>query len=128
MMTTYTVVAELSPAGRWVLQCLEFPGAISEARNLASAPELMREAIAFVAQVEPETVRIEVQPVLPEVVSRRVEAARDAVDRLETVQRETAELSRMAVKSLIQECGLSGRDAALIIGVSPQRVSQLVHS
>lgn len=48
----YTVHVEPGKrAGVWVLQCLEVPGALSETTDLREAPALMREAIAFVAQV-----------------------------------------------------------------------------
>jgi len=127
-MRTYTVTAERGRSGRWLLQCVEFPGAISESRGLDAAPDLMREAIAFVAEVAPEEVEIRLVPALPERVGDQVAAAREAVDQLASMQRETAELSRLAVRALVEECGLSGRDAAAVLGVSPQRVSQLVNS
>ena len=123
----YTVTAERGATGAWVLQCLEFPGAISETRSLAAASTLMREAIAFVADVDPSTVDISLQPALPDELRAEVEAARAAVSRLVETQRQTAELSRSAVQHLV-ESGLSGRDVSAILEISPQRVSQLVNA
>lgn len=63
-MTTYRVSASrvsADPADDyWLLQCLEHPGAISETRDLGEAPELMREAISWVAQVPEEEVDVQV--------------------------------------------------------------------
>ena len=123
----YTVTAERGTSGVWVLQCVEHPGAISEARSLASAPGLMREAIAFVAGVDPDEVEVEVTPVLPQDVAEEVARARDAVAGLAEQQRRAAELSRRAAKDLIAR-GLTGRDVSVVLKVSPQRVSQLINS
>ncbi len=123
----YTVTAERGTSGVWVLQCVEHPGAISEARSLASAPGLMREAIAFVAGVDPDEVEVEVTPVLPQDVAEEVARARDAVAGLAEQQRRAAELSRAAAKDLIAR-GLTGRDVSVVLKVSPQRVSQLINS
>lgn len=60
-MTTYTVTAERgADPSVWVLQCVEHPGAVSQTRDLADAPELMREAIAWVAGVDEGDVEVEV--------------------------------------------------------------------
>lgn len=125
-MTVYTVTAERG-AGRgvWVFQCREFPGAISQSRRLADAPALMREAIGFVAEVDPAAVEIELVPVLPNQLEDEVRRAREAVQELEERQRAVAEVSRSVVRHL-HDAGLTGADTAVVLGVSPQRVSQLV--
>lgn len=123
----YTVTAERGRSGVWVLQCVEVPGAISEARSLSSAPDLMREAIAFVADVDESDVEIVLDPVLPERVAAEAAEARRAVAELAEVQRRTAELSRAAVRDMVN-AGLSGRDVSVVLDISPQRVSQLLAS
>src|SRR4051794_2755694 len=45
----------------------------------------------------------------------------------EQLQAQAAERSRALVRQLVAR-GLSGRDAARVLGVSPQRVSQLLRS
>jgi predicted RNase H-like HicB family nuclease len=127
-MTRYTVTAEPgSRPGVWVFQCREFPGAISQSRRLADAPMLMREAIAFVAEVEESAVEIDLVPTLPAELEVEVRQAREAVHDLEQRQRAVAELSRRAARDLLN-AGLTGADTAVVLGVSPQRVSQLVNS
>lgn len=121
----FTVTAERGASGVWVLQCVEHPGAISETRALTRASSLMREAVAFVADIDADDIEIEVIPVLPQQLSEEIREARAAVRRLAGLQRETAEVSRAAVRHLVKD-GYSGRDVAVLLDISPQRVSQLV--
>ena len=46
----------------WVLQRLEVPGALSETTDLREAPTLMREAIAFVAQIPSAEIDVVIEP------------------------------------------------------------------
>lgn len=127
-MSTYTVTAERGASSRtWVFQCREHPGAISQGRRLSDARRLMPEAIAFVSGVDPGDVEVLLEVLLPERLSREVESARRAVRELEDVQREVAAQSRRAARELLS-AGLSGAEVAEVLQVSPQRVSQLVHS
>lgn len=127
-MTHYTVTAERgADRGVWVFQCSQFPGAISQSRRLSDATGLMAEAIAFVAEVDPAEVEIDLVPVLPATLEDEVRQARAAVAGLEEQQRTTADLSRKAARRL-REAGLSGADTAVVLGVSAQRVSQLVRA
>lgn len=119
------MTAERGTGPVWVFQCEEFPGAISESRRLADAYRLMPEAISFVADVEPSDVEIDLELQLPGDLMNELTNARSAVRELEKIQAETAALSRSAVRRLV-ESGLTGTDTATMLGVSPQRVSQLL--
>jgi predicted RNase H-like HicB family nuclease len=111
----------------WLLTCADAPGAVSQVRRLADAEEHAREAIAFVLDVSEDSFEVAVVPELPAKVMREVRQARREVERLEQVQRRTAELSREAARHLVA-LGLTGADAAVVLKVSKQRVSQLIHS
>lgn len=125
-MTRYTVTAERGAnPGWWVFQCKDAPGAISQSRRLSDAVDLMTEAIAWVAEIDPATVEIDLVPALPYGLADEVRAARDAVRESDERQREAAARSRAAARRL-REAGLSGADTAVVLGVSPQRVSQLI--
>ena len=54
-------------------------------------------------------------------------AARNAVYALGERQREVAALSRAAARDLA-DSGLSGADIAVVLEISPQRVSQLLNA
>ena len=61
-------------------------------------------------------------------ITRRIEAvrdARDAVRSAEVARRSAAQASRV-VAARLRLAGLTGRDIAAILGVSAQRVSQLL--
>jgi predicted RNase H-like HicB family nuclease len=126
-MTTYTVTAERGTSGAWIFQCVEAPGAISQGRRLTDAKRLMPEAIAFVTGVNEASVEISVMPMLHANLRDEIVAARKAVATLVAQQERTAMLSRIAVRHL-RESGFTGTDAAEVLGVSPQRVSQLSRS
>lgn len=124
-MTTYTVEAERGKRGGWVFQCVEHPGAISESRRLGDAEPLMKEIISFVAGVPEDSISIRLVPKLPEMLSTEIRRARDAAKEVQRVQTLAAKLSRKAVEDL-RKLGLTGRDVATVLGVSPQRISQLM--
>lgn len=123
----YTVTADRGSDPRvWVLQCVEVPGAISETRRLSEARELMVEAIAFAADIDEREVEIDLRPILPDGLGERVREAQGANRQLQSAQRATASRMRAAIAALDQQ-GLTGADMAVILDVSPQRVSQLRH-
>jgi hypothetical protein len=105
---TYTVHA-VRGQGWWGLTVPEVPGAVSQVRSLASAEECVREAIAFVAGLDPGSFAVEVVPQLPgslaEEVAQAVEEHRDARLVSELVPRQ---LCRPASEDLPDApCGLS---------------------
>lgn len=125
-MSTYTVTAERGRSNVWVFQCREFPGAISQGKSLASAYDLMPEAIAFVAEVDQDSVDIDLVPDLPRDVVAEVLATVREVAELERQQTQVAERRRRIARTLHDAHGLSGVDTATVLKVSPQRVSQLI--
>jgi len=123
MMTIYHVTATRD--GKWwALQCQEFPGALSQVTRLDQAPGMIREAIAFVAQVPEDSFDIEVIPVLPEAFLREQEAMVEARDQSKVLNSKAAQYARSAVKVLV-DAGLPVRDVGTIMGVSYQRAAQL---
>lgn len=120
---TYTVHAVRSE-GWWGLTVPEVPGAVSQVRSLASAAEYVREAIAFVAGVAPDSFAVEVVPQLPGTLAEEVAAARSAAAAAEQAQAAASSLTRDVVTKLAA-AGYNGRETAVILGVSKQRVSQL---
>jgi DNA-directed RNA polymerase specialized sigma24 family protein len=66
--------------------------------------------------------------IIPEIgggLDEQTRDARQAVTDADRAQRAAAERSREAARQL-QRAGLSGRDIAKVLNVSPQRVSQLM--
>lgn len=122
----YDVRAELH--GRWwLLTVPAVPGAVSQVRNLRQAEDYAREAVAFVADVEPDSFELTIAPELPESLRADVARVRAGTHQLLELQTRVAELSRRTAAELL-DAGLTGADTAAVLGVSPQRVSQLVRS
>lgn len=122
-MKTYTVHAVRSE-GWWGLTVPEVPGAVSQVRSLASAEEYVREAIAFVAGITSDSFTVQVVPQVPGALGEEVAQARSAAEHAEQAQLKASALTREVVAKLA-EAGYNGRETALILGVSKQRVSQI---
>jgi len=123
-VTRYTVTAERG-CRWWVLQCVEHPGAISEVARLDQAEDAMREAIAFVAQVDPAEVEIDLRPAVPVEVGQHVAAAARLRAQARTANSEAAREARGAAQ-VLRDAGLSVRDVGTVLGVSHQRAHQLL--
>ncbi len=111
--------------GRWWL--IEVPGiGATQTRTLADAEDQARDLIAAVEDVAVEDVTVAVVPDLGSQVLAEVEQVRHEVAHAADVSRAAAEHNRSLAARLVFEIGLSGKDAATVLGVSPQRVSQLL--
>ena len=122
---TYTAWARRS-GGWWAIDVPELPGVYSQARRLDRVEPMARDAIALFLDVDPATLDIRVETNLPSELRRDV----DAVGRLRAEADRLQVESSGAMRNLTHELlgrGLSVRDAAVILGISHQRVSQLVH-
>ena len=105
-VTRYTSTA-VRDGRLWRVQSDQFPGAISTVTNLKEAARVQREAIAWVSGAREDEVEVEVRVDLPDDL------------------RELAESARHLVTAALKQAGLTGADVAEVLGVSPQRVSQL---
>ena len=109
----------------WAIDIPELPGVYSQARRLDRVESMARDAIALFLDVDPATLDIRVETNLPSDLRRDV----DALGRLRAEADRLQAESSGAMKRLIRELlgrGMSVRDAAAILGISHQRVSQLV--
>jgi hypothetical protein len=101
---------------------------VTQTKSLHSAPRVAREYISLVENINDEsTIDVEIRPEIGRALSDEVAVARKAVRDLFDRQREAAALSRAAAKDLA-ESGLSGADIAVVLDLSPQRVSQLLNA
>jgi hypothetical protein len=122
-VTTYTVTAERE--GRWwALQCVEVPGAISQVTRLDQA-DVIKEAIAWVADVPEGSIEIEVIPQISADTREHMDAARQLREESDRAKRRAAEEARFAAAALARD-GLSLRDIGVVMDVSFQRAQQLV--
>jgi hypothetical protein len=125
MSKTYVVEAKRWEHG-WELH-VEGVG-VTQAKSLQSAKRVAREYISLVESISDEsTIDVEIRPKIGAALVKEVSVARKAVRELADRQVRVAALSRTAAKDLA-ESGLSGADIAVVLDVSPQRVSQLLNA
>ena len=110
---------------RWWIVDVDGVGT-TQARNLVEAREMARSLIAVMLDLPEDEIDVSVSVALDPQLQADVERARAAIIELEGKQREVAAASRKAARDLVESAGLTGRDAAVVLGVSPQRVSQLL--
>ena len=111
----------------WSLQCVEVPGALSQAKSLAEAKRIMPEAIAFVAEVPESEVEVTVRPNIPESVQLHLDEAARLREEVARANHQAAVEARLAAKEL-RDAGLTVRDIGETLGVSHQRAGQLISS
>lgn len=123
-MNVYRVTAKRWPLG-WELHIAGL--GVTQSRTLATAEKSVREYVALSEDLDDETgFDVEIKPELDSNLATEAEAAREATRRAAEAQREAAEKARKVARDL-KAAGLSGADVATVLGVSPQRVSQLIN-
>ena len=123
-MSTYTVRAKRWKHG-WELH-IEGIG-VTQSRNLDGAEQMVRDYIETLTDHDTADDAVIILPEVGSGLDEAAEAAREAIAEAEQALRAAAARSRQVAQRLRQE-GLSGRDIAVILHVSAQRVSQLLKS
>jgi hypothetical protein len=124
MSTVYNVRASRWAHG-WELH-IDGVG-VTQSHNLTTAEDMVRDYIALDLGVEPDSFGVTITPEIGEGLDEDVAAVRRKIREAEQAQLLAAERSRALVRRLATK-GLSGKEIAKVLGVSPQRVSQLLHS
>lgn len=127
-MTTYTVTATRD-GNWWSLVATDVGGreVASQSRRLDQADAAIREAIALVLDVDEDSFEVAVVPSLEQIT-----VSEDTLELLE-LRRELSRLgerSRRLTPQAVAElraAGLTVRDVAELLGVTPSRVSQIEH-
>jgi hypothetical protein len=119
------VVAERD--GRnWFLRVAELRGVFSQVRRLDQAEGKARDAIAAFLDTPPGSFEVAVVARLPEDLRDDLASVGDLRAAIERNEREYVNLTRRLATKLVEREGLTVREAGRILGVSHQRVAQLV--
>lgn len=121
--TTYAVIAKRWDRG-WELH-IDGVG-VTQARTLNEAEAMARDYIELDTGAAPGSFSVEIVPEIGGGVDDEARAARRAVIAANEAQRAAAALSR-DVAGKLSMAGLSGREIAVVLRISPQRVSQLLN-
>lgn len=110
--------------GWWAIDVPEVDGAYTQARRLDQVAPAAAKAVALLEDVDVDTIDVTVEPTLDSEGAVIAARARETSAQAAQLQLEASAITRDAVRAL-QKDGLTVRDVATILGISPQRVSQL---
>lgn len=112
----------------WVVQCDQEPGALSQVARLDQAEDHQREAISMMTGVPKDEIEVVVVPELAPAVKASLELVRQRREEAERLQQEAAVTIEAVVRELVEQGQLSLRDTGFALGVSHQRVAQLLQA
>lgn len=124
-MSQHRVTFELDSDGNWLVRAPEILGCHSHGRSLSEARKNIREALLLFVEDPRDVLIIEAQR-LPRVARAAVVACRRAREQAESASDVALESTSKAVRLLSKETGLGVRDIGELLGISHQRVAQLL--
>lgn len=123
-MRRYTVRARRI-GGWWALDVEGLSGVHTQVRRIDQADDMAREAIAGVLGVAADTFETVIAPEVPAALRSMVDEAIEARSQAAHAQDAAGQLTRDAARRLVDE-GLTVRDAGVLLGLSHQRIAQLI--
>jgi hypothetical protein len=121
-VTTYNVRAKRWAHG-WELHIDEV--GVTQSRSLSDAERMVRDYIALDCDADPYSFDVAMVFEMGDGLDEEIAQARTEQRRAEDAQARAAERFRGVARRL-RDRGLAGADMAAVLGVTPQRVSQLV--
>lgn len=123
----YTARIERDPeSSYWLAELVEEQRCHTFGRTLAQVREVIRDAAATWYDVDPDSFDLRFEVVLPGDAVAQAAQVRTRHQQLRSAEREVVTDLRVTARRLTSELGLSMRDAADLLGISHQRVAQLV--
>jgi hypothetical protein len=99
----------------------------TQARNLAELDSMARDLIAIMADIDPESFDVNYAVHVSDEVTTHLQQVHKLREIAATANAGAASELRAAARHLVQVDGLTVRDVGRMLGVSHQRVHQLVH-
>jgi predicted RNase H-like HicB family nuclease len=128
-VTRYHATFDLDESGVWIAELDEIPQVHTFGRTLGKAREYLVDALALWLDVPSADVKNSIdfrRPNLPAAVQSLVDESIAARAMSEAATKTAAEIMAAAALALTGDARLSHRDAAELLGVSHQRVQQLI--
>jgi len=123
---SFTAVFTRDDKGMWLVDLVEEVRVRSYGRTLAAARDGIRHAAATWLDLDPDLIDVIEEIRLPDHVRDGVERALTRRQEFLVAQAAAGAATREAARLLVKSAGLSLRDAADILGLSAQRVQQLL--
>lgn len=120
------VTAKATRSGDWwAIEVPEVPGAFTQAKRLDQVAAMVRDAVSLLEDVDQDSVEVDVDPVLDDATAEELAAARGKREQAALLERQASEsITNLAHR--MTKAGLTLRDIGVVLGVSHQRVGQLV--
>jgi predicted RNase H-like HicB family nuclease len=113
----------------WFVTVPDERGLFTQARRLDQAEPMLREVIGLMRQVPEDSFDVVVQPDLSSLGPLRATVEHAVRERGRAAQaQESASAAIREAVARIRDAGFTTRDAGMLLGLSPQRVSQVVRS
>lgn len=110
----------------WAVDVPEVPGVHTQAKRLDHAEGMARDAIALMLEVPLDSFDVEIEPVLDADVDKALEEWTESIQALEDKKEQVGMAIVALLILLVRQRGLSYRDAGRIVGLSHQRVQQIL--
>jgi predicted RNase H-like HicB family nuclease len=123
-MKSYEVSYQRDETGWWVASIPTVQGCHTQGRTIEEARRRIREALSLFAD-DADRAELVDRVRLPAGARQAVQRFRRQRERLEQVQADQRAAMEDAARALVEEVGLSVRDAGQLLGLSFQRVQQL---
>lgn len=124
-MTEHRVVFRVDTDGNWLVRAPEIAGCHSYGRSLSEARTNIREAIGLFVETT-ETVDLIEEHQLPRPVRSAIKTCRQARQQATAATESAIDATMATAQFLSQEIGLGTRDIGELLGISHQRVAQLL--
>jgi len=123
---TYRAVFERDESGAWLARVPSIRGCHTYGRTLEQARRRLREALSlWVDDADSADLIEEIR--LPARASKAIRASKEQRARAEATRSAAQSSTAKAARTLVEELHLGLRDAADLLGLSHQRVQQLIH-
>ena len=120
------VTAKVTRSGEWwAVEVPEVPGVFTQAKRLEQVPEMVRDAVALMAEVDEGSVELDIEAHVSIPLDEQIMRAKALSQQARSASDQAAELRRQMVARLRHEEHLTVRDVGVLLDISPQRVSQL---
>lgn len=101
-------------------------GGYTQARRLDQVEAMVREVVSLLLDLPEDSFDVRVDPALPADIKREVDEARALREKAERAQQDATRAAAKAAADLVKRERLTIRDAGRILGLSHQRVDQLL--
>jgi predicted RNase H-like HicB family nuclease len=125
--SSYVAHVERDEAGYWIADIPAVPGAHTFAKRLDQLPGRLAEAIAVILELNEPVGEPRLDVRLNPELDHLVHVAKERRHQVDAIATEASEATRLAVRALLER-GLSLRDAGAVLGISHQRIGQLIKS